>query len=177
MKKFQKKLCKKLQGTPVPRLLVSLTVGTCHPQQIKFLRKSEKNNALKLRILVEGGGCNGFLIKFDLDAKPVKKQDMCVVPRFNPRFPAVYIKFLVRSRLAALSSRRPARPDAEFSFVMTICSVFEKDGAEIVIDDVSMDFLKDCTVDFEEELSRSAFVVAENPNAKTNCGCKVSFGV
>jgi iron-sulfur cluster assembly accessory protein len=55
--------------------------------------------------------------------------------------------------------------------------VFEKAGSQVVIDEISMEYLKDCTVDFEEELSRSAFVVTENPNAKTNCGCKISFGV
>uniref|UniRef100_A0A0D9X786 Core domain-containing protein n=1 Tax=Leersia perrieri TaxID=77586 RepID=A0A0D9X786_9ORYZ len=36
--------------------------------------------------------------------------------------------------------------------------VFEKDGVKLVVDDVSYDFVKGATVDYEEELIRSAFV-------------------
>ncbi|KAF0899916.1 hypothetical protein E2562_025482 [Oryza meyeriana var. granulata] len=39
--------------------------------------------------------------------------------------------------------------------------VFEKDGVKLVVDDVSYDFVKGATVDYEEELIRSAFVVQE----------------
>ncbi|KAF8733096.1 hypothetical protein HU200_015461 [Digitaria exilis] len=38
--------------------------------------------------------------------------------------------------------------------------VFETDGVKLVVDDISYDFVKGATVDYEEELIRSAFVVS-----------------
>ena len=40
------------------------------------------------------------------------------------------------------------------------CRVFEKNGVKLVVDNVSYDFVKGSTVDYEEELIRSAFVVS-----------------
>ncbi|GJN24167.1 hypothetical protein PR202_gb11891 [Eleusine coracana subsp. coracana] len=40
--------------------------------------------------------------------------------------------------------------------------VFESDGVKLVVDDISYDFVKGATVDYEEELIRSAFVVSLN---------------
>lgn len=42
-------------------------------------------------------------------------------------------------------------------------------------DDLSLEFLRGATVDYESDLMRSAFVVAENPNAAASCGCGSSF--
>ncbi|BAT05124.1 Os08g0363800 [Oryza sativa Japonica Group] len=36
--------------------------------------------------------------------------------------------------------------------------IFEKDGVKLVVDDVSYDFVKGATVDYEEELIHSTFV-------------------
>ncbi|KQJ98049.1 iron-sulfur assembly protein IscA-like 2, mitochondrial [Brachypodium distachyon] len=55
--------------------------------------------------------------------------------------------------------------------------VFEKDGVKLVVDDISYDFVKGATVDYEEELIRSAFVVSTNPSAVGGCSCKSSFMV
>jgi hypothetical protein len=40
------------------------------------------------------------------------------------------------------------------------CRVFEKNGVKLVVDNVSYDFVKGSTVDYVEELIRSAFVVS-----------------
>lgn len=53
--------------------------------------------------------------------------------------------------------------------------VFERDGATVVMDDVSYEFLRGATVDFEADLMRAAFVVQSNPNAASSCGCGSSF--
>jgi len=53
--------------------------------------------------------------------------------------------------------------------------LFEKDGAKVVVDEVSWDFLKGATVDYEEEMIRRAFAVIDNPNVEAGCGCGVSF--
>ncbi|CAN8237348.1 unnamed protein product [Cochlearia groenlandica] len=55
--------------------------------------------------------------------------------------------------------------------------VFEKNGVKLVVDNVSYDFVKGATIDYVEELIRSAFVVAENPAAVGGCSCKSSFMV
>lgn len=55
--------------------------------------------------------------------------------------------------------------------------IFEKDGVKLVVDRISFDFVKGATVDYVEELIRSAFQVTENPSAVGGCSCKSSFMV
>ncbi|XP_022767074.1 iron-sulfur assembly protein IscA-like 2, mitochondrial isoform X2 [Durio zibethinus] len=56
-------------------------------------------------------------------------------------------------------------------------SVFEREGVKVVVDNISYDFVKGATVDYVEELIRSAFVVTTNPSAVGGCSCKSSFMV
>ena len=46
---------------------------------------------------------------------------------------------------------------------------------KVVCDEVSFAYLKGSTVDYSEEMIRSAFEVVKNPNAEQKCGCGVSF--
>ncbi|KAI8929469.1 hypothetical protein BC831DRAFT_443723 [Entophlyctis helioformis] len=55
--------------------------------------------------------------------------------------------------------------------------VFERDGARVVIDAMSLDMLNGSTVDFVDELIGSSFQIVGNPNAETSCGCKTSFNL
>ena len=45
-----------------------------------------------------------------------------------------------------------------------------------VTDEISLQFLNECVIDFIKELGASYFKVS-NPNAKANCGCGSSFSV
>jgi iron-sulfur cluster assembly accessory protein len=54
--------------------------------------------------------------------------------------------------------------------------VIERDGAKLFVDPVSLPFLLGSEVDWVDELIGAAFKV-KNPNAKTSCGCGVSFSV
>ena len=54
--------------------------------------------------------------------------------------------------------------------------VVERDGAQALVDDVSLAFLKGAEIDFSDELAGAEFRVT-NPNAKSSCGCGVSFTV
>ncbi len=56
-------------------------------------------------------------------------------------------------------------------------SIFERDGARLLVDDLSFEHVRGATIDYVRELIRAAFVVAENPNAAEACGCKMSFSV
>jgi iron-sulfur cluster assembly accessory protein len=52
----------------------------------------------------------------------------------------------------------------------------ERDGAVAVVDDTSIALLKGSEIDFVEELAGAEFRV-RNPNAKSSCGCGVSFSL
>jgi iron-sulfur cluster assembly accessory protein len=100
-------------------------------QRIRALQKNSANEKLKLRILVEGGGCSGFQYKFSMDENIPDIDDIVV----------------------------------------------EKDGVHVVIDSSSFDLVKGSTIDFKQELIRSAFAVLANPQSESACGCGSSFAV
>jgi iron-sulfur cluster insertion protein len=54
--------------------------------------------------------------------------------------------------------------------------VLERDGAVILIDSMSLDFLKGAEIDFVDDLIGAAFKI-NNPNAQSSCGCGTSFSV
>lgn len=54
--------------------------------------------------------------------------------------------------------------------------VVERDGAAALIDDVSVPFLAGSVIDFVDELAGAEFRV-RNPNARSSCGCGVSFSI
>jgi len=52
----------------------------------------------------------------------------------------------------------------------------ERDGQAAVVDDISVALLKGSEIDFVDELAGAEFRV-RNPNAKSSCGCGVSFSI
>ena len=54
--------------------------------------------------------------------------------------------------------------------------VLEKEGAKVLIDPMSQDFLHGAEIDFTDDLIGQAFKV-NNPNATASCGCGTSFTV
>ncbi len=54
--------------------------------------------------------------------------------------------------------------------------IIERDGAKILIDEISQEFLQGSEIDYVNELIGSAFKI-HNPNAKANCGCGTSFSI
>jgi len=54
--------------------------------------------------------------------------------------------------------------------------VIERDGALLFVDPVSLPFLLGSEVDWVDELIGASFKV-KNPNARSSCGCGVSFAV
>ena len=52
----------------------------------------------------------------------------------------------------------------------------EQDGAAALVDDISQPFLAGSVIDWVDELAGSEFRV-KNPNAKSSCGCGVSFSI
>jgi iron-sulfur cluster assembly accessory protein len=54
--------------------------------------------------------------------------------------------------------------------------VIEKEGAVVLIDDVSYPHLNGCEIDFVDDLIGASFKIS-NPNATSSCGCGTSFSV
>jgi iron-sulfur cluster assembly accessory protein len=54
--------------------------------------------------------------------------------------------------------------------------VIEREGATVLVDPVSLDFLKGAEIDFVDDLIGASFKV-NNPNATSSCGCGTSFAV
>jgi iron-sulfur cluster insertion protein len=54
--------------------------------------------------------------------------------------------------------------------------VINKDGAEVIIDDVSIGIIGGSTLDYVEDLAQAGFEI-KNPNATAKCGCGNSFSV
>ena len=97
--------------------------------RLKALIEEEKNDNLKLRVFVNGGGCSGFQYGFEFDEN-VNDDDIKV----------------------------------------------EKMGVTLLVDATSARYLAGATVDYEEGLEGSRFVI-NNPNATSTCGCGASFSI
>lgn len=55
--------------------------------------------------------------------------------------------------------------------------LFEKGGAKILIDDSSLNVLKESKVDYTTELIGSMFKIVESPYMVSSCGCGSSFDI
>lgn len=56
-------------------------------------------------------------------------------------------------------------------------TIFEEDGAKVVMDEASLDLLKGSKVDYTMELIGSQFKIVDNPYATSSCGCGTSFDI
>ena len=54
--------------------------------------------------------------------------------------------------------------------------VVQRDGAAALVDPVSLDMVSGSEIDFIDELAGAEFRM-RNPNARSSCGCGVSFSV
>lgn len=96
-------------------------------KRLRALQAQEGKDDLKLRILVDSGGCQGFEYQFSL------------VTEINS--------------------------DDE---------VFEKDGVAVLIDEISLPFMRNAEIDYVDDLVGAYFKI-NNPNATSTCGCGTSF--
>ena len=55
-------------------------------------------------------------------------------------------------------------------------TVIERDGARVVIDDLSLVYMGGSVIDFVDDLMGQSFQI-RNPNAVASCGCGTSFSI
>ena len=55
-------------------------------------------------------------------------------------------------------------------------TIVERDGARVLVDEMSMEFMRGSEIDFSNELIGAAFKI-NNPNATAACGCGTSFSL
>ena len=96
---------------------------------VERLKKVMNKNEV-LRIEVEGGGCQGFNYKINLDDQ-INSDD----------------------------------------------ETFEKDGIKVVVDNISLNYIKGSILDYSEELIRSSFKIINNPQADKGCSCGSLFTI
>ena len=54
--------------------------------------------------------------------------------------------------------------------------LIEQDGAKVLIDEVSLEYMRGSEIDFANDLIGQSFKI-KNPLAKSSCGCGTSFSV
>ena len=55
--------------------------------------------------------------------------------------------------------------------------IFEKDGIELIVDELTLDMIKGSTIDYKSEMIRTSFEIVDNPNADIGCSCGTSFSL
>eukprot|EP00484_Ammonia_sp_Unknown_P000465 CAMPEP_0197022802 /NCGR_PEP_ID=MMETSP1384-20130603/3609_1 /TAXON_ID=29189 /ORGANISM="Ammonia sp." /LENGTH=164 /DNA_ID=CAMNT_0042450905 /DNA_START=136 /DNA_END=631 /DNA_ORIENTATION=- len=53
--------------------------------------------------------------------------------------------------------------------------ILHKNDAKFVVDKTSMKFIKGAKLDFVQDFIQTSFVLIDNPNIVSECGCNVSF--
>jgi iron-sulfur cluster assembly accessory protein len=54
--------------------------------------------------------------------------------------------------------------------------VIERDGARVLVDQISLQYMDGSTIDFVDDLIGQSFKI-ENPHATASCGCGTSFSM
>lgn len=55
--------------------------------------------------------------------------------------------------------------------------VFQRDDAKVIVDQSSFELVRGATIDYVQEMMRSAFTVSNNPQSENACGCGSSFAL
>ncbi len=133
--------------------------------KIQELLTQEDNKNLLFRVKVIGGGCSGLQYSFEFDENDEEdEEDECYDSEDDEN--EEWCDLLSDEDLFSESNNKSKTKKLVIK---------NKENIPIaIIDFESLQYLKGCTVDYVEDLTKSSFVI-NNPNAKAKCGCGNSF--
>ncbi|CZR60014.1 related to iron transport protein [Phialocephala subalpina] len=175
--------------------------------RLSEIMKKDSNPNLALRITVESGGCHGFQYLMSLTTLPsplgvsnsvpdeappslnTSSIDPNAMPSGSPtsgtvdeeQLPALNISSndsndMPSAPAPGSTQSKHAKGEKEAKLEEDD-TVFEANGARVVMDGPSLELLKDSKVDFTMELIGSQFKIVDNPLATSSCGCGTSFDI
>lgn len=103
-----------------------------------------------LRLSVDGGGCAGLVYNFSLEG-------------------------VDGGAVGEGEAGEPFRGVDDEDEDVEDTVIVAENGATLVVDALSLPYVRGAVVDWEENLVRQAFCVRDNDNAEAGCGCGVSF--
>ncbi len=133
---------------PVIRTPEIINFTEAAAQKVGTLIVEEENLDLKLRAFITGGGCSGFQYGFTFDEK-VDADDTVV------------------KKTVKLADENDDEEGGEGGDI----------EVTLVVDPMSIQYLAGAKIDYKEDLEGARFIIEQNPNAKTTCGCGQSFSV
>ena len=129
-----------------------ITITEAAAQKIWELIEEKNNFNLKLRAFITGGGCSGF------------QYDFAFIEAVDPDDVIIKRNFLKRNE------------KADQIQVTTNNKNYEEVTIILVIDSLSLQYLKNSEIDYKFDVNGERFII-RNPNAKTTCGCGSSFAI
>ena len=127
--------------------------------KVKNLLDEEGNLALNLRVFITGGGCSGFQYGFTFD-ECINADDLIVEKKIGSK------KIVSKNKMATDEEDDQGGDDGGTTDHSLVC---------LIVDSMSYQYLKGAEIDYREDINGSQFVIRNNPNAKTSCGCGSSF--
>jgi len=111
----------------------------------------EDDDGYFLRVFVDAGGCSGFQYQFEVDNELDEDEDV-----------------VVTMAVMTVANNDSNDDDGSSGTVMR---------PRVVVDETSMGFLEGSTIDYVIEMIKSAFVISDNPQSESACGCGSSFAM
>jgi len=139
------------------------------------LIQEAENPRLMLRVSVTGGGCSGFQYEFAFDDQS-GPQDI-TFPKQLTEQAWQDARIIHMARLLTLATLT----HMDTSLTALACSTHlwalkkAQKGIVIVIDRFSLRYLQGSEIDYANDVQGQRFIMRNNPNAKTTCGCGASF--
>lgn len=127
-------------------------------RKVKSLIDEEGNPHLNLRVYITGGGCSGFQYGFTFDDQ-INEDDVVIEKSLDEE-----------DEDDGGSGEEEDEEGGGDSGMGSMSGL-----VKLLIDPMSFQYLQGAKIDYREDVNGAQFVISNNPNAKTTCGCGSSF--
>jgi len=152
------------RGEEGAAMLLPLKITESCWRRVRFLteKKGDSLEDTYLRVYVDAGGCSGFSYKFEFDTNENLNDDEDIIYSEPP-------------------SDNVNDTDAAALNNANIANNNNGGGGggvpRVVVDESSLELIQGSTIDYVQEMIKSAFEVRDNPQSESACGCGSSFAV